>query len=228
MSESALAEKQQPRWAVSGIEPESPSQERPGPSDVLQQSRQYLKLFTAGVLSGTQTHKRRFFYQLNPSAESQRSTDFKIRWQHVTYVYDIKTSRGTTSGWHDLGESQINWEHVQPIPETQGATEFRFVEISKGPSSFAIELSDVSSPVQASSPANILQKRYKELNSKDYLGTLTAEDKIERERIEQQLDELDAHDPDLKSFATQIEQGYNKLRRGLTEVNRILDELLSH
>ena len=236
MSSLALAEQQQPRWAVPEIEPASPSQERLGPSDVLQQSGQYLKLITVGVPSGTQTHKRRFFYHLSPSAESQRSTNFKFQRQHaapVNRLYNIlvtqfiKISGGTTSGWRDLRELQMNWEHVQPILETQGKTEFRVVEIPKGPSSFATEPSNVSSPIQASSAADILQKRYKDLNSKGYLGTLSAEDKVELERIERQLDELDAHDPNLKSLGTQIDQGYDKLRRGLTEVNRILDELLS-
>jgi len=237
MSRSALAEKQQPRWAGWAIVPVGPSQERPSPSDVLEQAGHYLKFFTASILSRTQTHKRRLFYRLDhPSAELQGSTEFEFRWQHTTpmrHLYDIggpqsvKISGGTTSGRHDLGEFQINWEHVQPIQATVGPTGSRYVVISEGPSSFTVEPSEVSSPVQPSTPADILQKRYKELNSTDYLGRLTPEDEVELEKIEQQLDELDAHDPDLKSFTTQINEGYDKLRRGLTEVNRILDELLS-
>ncbi len=151
----------------------------------------------------------------------------------MRHLYDIgdfqfvKISGGLTSGWHDLGEFQINWEHVQPVPATQGTTASRFVVISKGPSSFAAEPAAVSSPLQPSSQADILQKRYKELNSKDYLGHLTAEEKLELEKLEQQLDDLDTQDADLKAFTTEIDEGYNKLRRGLTDINKILDELLS-
>src|SRR5207253_3462274 len=136
--------------------------------------------------------------------------------------------KATTSGWRDLGQFQIfqiNWEHVQPIPQIQGTTGSRFLVIPEGPSSFPSQSAEA--PVQPFASLDTLQKRYKELNSKSYLGQLTPPEKLELEKVEQQLDEIDARDADLTAFTQQIKDGYNKLHRGLTEINRILDELLT-
>jgi hypothetical protein len=158
MNKSALAEKQQSTLTEWEIVPESPFQERTGPSDVLRQSGQYLKLFTAGVLSGTQTHKRRFVYQ--SSRGSGKSHAALVRHLYgISAQQFVKILGGTTSRWHDLGEFQINWEHVQHIPERQGSPEFLVVEILKGQSSFAIKPGDVSLQAQASYQADIIQNR---------------------------------------------------------------------
>jgi hypothetical protein len=220
MSKSALAEKQQPQWTVY-MEGASSSRERQGPSDLLEQSGRYLKF--PYVMSGTQSHKRKLFYQLDPSPVSQGSTDFSVTWEHAAAIPladwfkgFVKISGNKTPEWHHLGEFQLDLEY-QSLPDIVGN--------SGGPSSFTFQrMPPLTEP---SVSVETLQRRYKELNSKDYLGDLTEDEKSELAKLEQQLDDLDTNDANLTAFTAQIEQGYSKLRRGLSEVNRILDELLT-
>lgn len=72
------------------------------------------------------------------------------------------------------------------------------------------------------------EKRYKELNAKHYAGTLTPDEATELARIETELDDADAKDPELSKFAAKVEEGYDKLQIGLTRINGILDELLKN
>jgi hypothetical protein len=60
------------------------------------------------------------------------------------------------------------------------------------------------------------------------MGSLTSDETLELTTIEEQLDELDANDTELQTFIGGIDEGYDKLRRGLREINGILDNLLRH
>jgi hypothetical protein len=227
MSKSALAERQQPRWEVEEIERQSPSQGRQGPYDVLGPSFQQSRV-AGGSLITAQPHKFRFSCELSPSPESQGS----VRWGLVAPtkdLYDIgsfpfvKPTSGTTHGWLDPGEFQINWENFQHIP-AQGFMDICFLLQSEGPSSFPPH--PVPEADESSTALDTLQKRYKELNSKYYLGELTPEEKSELESVQEKLDELDTQDTELTAVTATIDEGYKKLHRGLAEVNQILDELL--
>jgi len=71
------------------------------------------------------------------------------------------------------------------------------------------------------------EKRYKELNQKYYNGTITKQEELELLKIQQALDEADAHDPPLMALNKDVAAGYDKLHTGLQRINKILDELLA-
>jgi hypothetical protein len=241
MSKPALARKQQPRWEVYHIEPANPQQTQ-GPSDLLEQSKHYAKYFTNDILSGTAggTHDRtrHGFYQSYPVSVIQGSTEFSGKWLPLKEPSDffqmgtldvggpkfefIKIPEGSMSGWYDVDEFQVNWETVK----AKGTSGSHFVVLTGGPSSIPLEPAPTEPSLERPDTLDTLQRRYKELNSKSYVGELTTAEKAELQEVERRLDDLDAQDNELKEVANRIEKGYDELRDGLSQINKILDELL--
>ncbi len=223
MSSSTLAEKQLPQWEIEDIASTSPSQKQPGPSDLLEQARPFRNVGGVSSMRAIQSPKPRVFISFAQGSVGVASRIEKIA-RLVADSPDISTSQrvtfkpASTSEWHRIPDFALN---IRPTSEEATIWVTWSIEPS-GRASFE------PAAVTKSSPAENLQNRYKELSSKRYMDSLTSDERIEIKNIEEQLDELDTHDTDLKTFIDQLDQGYDKLRRGLKEINGILDELLRH
>ena len=79
----------------------------------------------------------------------------------------------------------------------------------------------------ASKSHDKLLRHYKELNSKLYSGRISKEERDSLRKLQDKLDELDEQDPDLVATVARVEKGYDELTSGLTQINRIIDGLLS-
>ena len=230
MNRSALADKQMPPWELEDIEPTSPSQTQPGPSDLLARAHPYTTTLLASIIGATQ----------NPTLRSYQPTRSQVAQGPVRVPFLLeKPARPAAHIYGTITSQPITLERVS-TPGRYGISDFSFNIRSAsdeggelwlvpttevlGPSSFQFE----PAAIATSSPAENLQNRYKELSSKRYVESLTSDENLELQHIEEQLDELDRHDTHLQMFAGQIDEGYSKLRRGLTEINSILDELLRH
>ena len=71
------------------------------------------------------------------------------------------------------------------------------------------------------------EKRYKELNQKYDNGTIAEQEERELVDIQHALDKADANDPQLMSLSKDVDAGYDRLHNGLSQINKILDELLA-
>jgi hypothetical protein len=221
MSSSALAEKQLPRWEIEAIESTSPSQEQRGPSDMLERARPFANLVAASSMGAVQSPKRHVYISF-----AQESVGVPFRLEKADSP-DISASQlvtfqpASTSEWYEIPDFAFK---IRPTSEEAKVWIAWSIEPSGQASSFQFE----STVTAKSRPAEALQNRYKELSSKRYMDSLTTDERVELKNIEEQLDELDTQDTDLKTFIGQLDEGYAKLRRGLTEINGILDELLRH
>jgi hypothetical protein len=223
MNRSSLAEKQLPQWEIEDIESMSPLQDQPGPSGFLVEDRPSINILAA-IMGATQRPKRRV-YTHTRSLFPQGSVGVPFRLEkpakRIADFRDIRTSQhvtlqpSSTSEWHHIPGFVFNTlPTAEPISWS--------IEPSEGLSSFQFEPATEATPT----PAEHLQNRYKALSSKRYSGSLTSDEILELNSLEEQLDELDAHDADLQTFIGRIDEGYDRLSRGLREINGILDQLL--
>ena len=226
MTSCALAEKQLPRWEIEDIEFTSPSREQPGPSDLLEQARPFMNVGAAPSMGAVQGPKHQVFISYRRCPQGFVAVTFRPEQiaRRVADLTDISTSQpvtfeaATTSEWHDIRNVAFK---IRPTFEEAKIRITGSIEPSG-----RVTLYPFESAAATSSPVENLQNRYKELSSRRYMESLTAPERLELQNIEEQLDEFDTHDTDLQRFVGQVDEGYDKLRRGLQDINGILDDLL--
>lgn len=115
--------------------------------------------------------------------------------------------------WHDVIHAQLQSEPNRLSRLHQDLRPLDTITFQAAPAAAPLELTPQ-------------ERRYKELNAKHYAGTITRDEELELVRVEKKLNEADATDPELLNLKTKIDEGYDKLHTGLTQIHRILDELL--
>jgi hypothetical protein len=155
-----------------------------------------------------------------PSPKAWRFDDPLAR--HTVFHYSdllprftslLRESIQASARWHDVIHAQLQSE-----PDRLS----RFHQDLRPSSIFTFRLETAPTP----SKLKPQERRYKELNAKYYAGTITRDEELELARVEEALNEADAADPGLLNLKKKVNEGYDKLQTGLTQINRILDELL--
>jgi hypothetical protein len=220
MNSSALAEKQLPRWEIEALGSTSPLREPPGPSEMLERARPLANLIAGSSMGAVQSPKRHVYISFAQESVVPFRPE-KADFPNISASQLVTFQPASSSEWYKMHHFAFK---IRPTSEEAKEWVAWSIEPSGQASSFQFDPAGII----RSDPAEALQNRYKELSSKRFVDSLTSDERTELQSIEEQLDDLDTQDTDLRAFVGQIDEGYAKLRRGLTEINGILDELLRH